>query len=116
RRSRVRRIQPAPHPAVCGVCPPYPKPYSTIPTSRLEKGLCWSNMPTTSLELDIERSRDMERLPNGPGLRGTHLTALVTGGNSGIGLATARRLLDEGVSVWIGARDAQKGADAVAGL
>lgn len=35
--------------------------------------------------------------------------ALVTGGNSGIGLDIARQLLDRGVAVWIGARDLEKG-------
>ncbi|WP_378143864.1 SDR family NAD(P)-dependent oxidoreductase [Cnuibacter sp. UC19_7] len=35
--------------------------------------------------------------------------ALVTGANSGIGLETARQLLDRGVTVWMGARDAEKG-------
>ena len=44
------------------------------------------------------------------------LTALVTGGNSGIGLATARSLVDHGVRVWIGARDAEKGRRAAEGL
>lgn len=36
-------------------------------------------------------------------------TALVTGANSGIGFETARRLLDHGVTVWIGARDRERG-------
>jgi NAD(P)-dependent dehydrogenase (short-subunit alcohol dehydrogenase family) len=35
-------------------------------------------------------------------------TALVTGATSGIGLQTARQLLDRGVTVWIGARDHAK--------
>jgi NAD(P)-dependent dehydrogenase (short-subunit alcohol dehydrogenase family) len=35
--------------------------------------------------------------------------ALVTGGNSGIGLAVARQLLERGVTVWIGSRDLAKG-------
>lgn len=35
--------------------------------------------------------------------------ALVTGGNSGIGIAIARQLLDHGVTVWIGARDVGRG-------
>lgn len=35
--------------------------------------------------------------------------ALVTGGNSGIGLEIARQLLEQGVSVWIGARNLEKG-------
>jgi len=39
-------------------------------------------------------------------------TALITGGNRGIGLATARQLAEAGVSVVIGARDAASGAEA----
>ena len=39
----------------------------------------------------------------------TNSVALVTGGNSGIGLAIARQLLERGVTVWIGARDLDKG-------
>lgn len=35
--------------------------------------------------------------------------ALVTGGNSGIGFEIARQLLERGVSVWIGARNLEKG-------
>jgi NAD(P)-dependent dehydrogenase (short-subunit alcohol dehydrogenase family) len=42
--------------------------------------------------------------------------ALVTGANSGIGLETARQLLDHGVAVWIGARDLDKGRRAAADL
>ncbi|GAA1506356.1 SDR family oxidoreductase [Nocardioides humi] len=42
--------------------------------------------------------------------------ALVTGGNRGLGLATARRLGREGVTVVIGARDADRGRAAVRGL
>jgi NAD(P)-dependent dehydrogenase (short-subunit alcohol dehydrogenase family) len=43
-------------------------------------------------------------------------TALVTGGNSGIGFETARQLLDHGVTVWIGARDREGGQRACARL
>ncbi|MGO4594931.1 SDR family NAD(P)-dependent oxidoreductase [Leifsonia sp. 2TAF2] len=39
--------------------------------------------------------------------------ALVTGGNSGIGFAIVQQLLDRGVTVWIGARDLEKGQLAV---
>ncbi|WP_436701968.1 SDR family NAD(P)-dependent oxidoreductase [Nocardioides sp. BYT-33-1] len=42
--------------------------------------------------------------------------ALVTGGNRGLGLATARRLGQEGVTVVIGARDGDRARAAVAGL
>jgi NAD(P)-dependent dehydrogenase (short-subunit alcohol dehydrogenase family) len=38
--------------------------------------------------------------------------ALVTGGNSGIGFATALQLLDRGMTVWVGARDLVKGQQA----
>ena len=40
-------------------------------------------------------------------------TALVTGGNSGIGLEIARQLIDRGITVWIGARDLGKGRRAM---
>jgi 3-oxoacyl-[acyl-carrier protein] reductase len=43
-------------------------------------------------------------------------TALITGGTSGIGLAIARRLLGEGVKVFICGRDEAKLAEAVAEL
>jgi NAD(P)-dependent dehydrogenase (short-subunit alcohol dehydrogenase family) len=42
--------------------------------------------------------------------------ALVTGANKGIGLEIARQLADAGVTVLIGARDAARGAAAVAAL
>jgi len=58
----------------------------------------------------------MDHLPEDDRLPGAHLTALITGANSGIGLATARQLLDQGVTVWIAARDLQKGEAAVATL
>ncbi len=38
--------------------------------------------------------------------------AVVTGGNTGIGLEIARQLIDHGVTVWIGARDVSKGRQA----
>jgi NAD(P)-dependent dehydrogenase (short-subunit alcohol dehydrogenase family) len=49
-------------------------------------------------------------------LPGAGLTALVTGANSGIGLATAEQLLERGVNVWIAARDLEKGQAAAATL
>ena len=42
--------------------------------------------------------------------------ALVTGGNKGIGLATARLLAERGMTVLVGSRDAMRGAYAVEGL
>lgn len=39
-------------------------------------------------------------------------TALITGGNKGIGLATARLLAQRGVTVLIGCRDPERGQDA----
>jgi NAD(P)-dependent dehydrogenase (short-subunit alcohol dehydrogenase family) len=39
-------------------------------------------------------------------------TALVTGGNKGIGREIARRLVAEGMTVYLGARDAAKGQEA----
>lgn len=36
-------------------------------------------------------------------------TALITGATSGIGLATARLLIERGMTVWLGARDPEKG-------
>lgn len=37
---------------------------------------------------------------------------LITGGNKGIGYETARRLITEGQTVWIGARDPERGRQA----
>lgn len=42
--------------------------------------------------------------------------ALVTGANKGIGLAIARGLAEQGMSVWIGSRDKKRGNAAVAQL
>ncbi len=42
--------------------------------------------------------------------------ALVTGGNKGIGLETVRRLAELGMTVLLGARDAERGQKAVAAL
>jgi NAD(P)-dependent dehydrogenase (short-subunit alcohol dehydrogenase family) len=44
------------------------------------------------------------------------MVALVTGGNSGIGLEIARQLLAHGVTVWLGSRSAEKGQTAAAAL
>jgi NAD(P)-dependent dehydrogenase (short-subunit alcohol dehydrogenase family) len=43
-------------------------------------------------------------------------TVLVTGANKGLGYETARRLAEQGMTVLIGARDHQRGTDAVARL
>ncbi|RKT84890.1 NAD(P)-dependent dehydrogenase, short-chain alcohol dehydrogenase family [Saccharopolyspora antimicrobica] len=48
--------------------------------------------------------------------RFTNKTVLITGGTSGMGLATARRLLDEGAYVAITGRDQARLDSAVAGL
>lgn len=39
-------------------------------------------------------------------------TTLITGGNKSLGFETARRLIAEGQTVWIGARDEARGRDA----
>jgi NAD(P)-dependent dehydrogenase (short-subunit alcohol dehydrogenase family) len=43
----------------------------------------------------------------------TSRIALITGGNKGLGLETARQLGKQGITVLIGARDARRGAEAV---
>lgn len=43
-------------------------------------------------------------------------TALITGANKGIGFQTAKELTERGWTVWLGCRDEQRGADAVAAL
>ncbi|GHO90318.1 hypothetical protein KSF_003660 [Reticulibacter mediterranei] len=48
--------------------------------------------------------------------KGMLRTAVVTGGNSGVGLATASALGKKGYKVWIAGRNAEKGADAVTRL
>ncbi|MBP2471204.1 NAD(P)-dependent dehydrogenase (short-subunit alcohol dehydrogenase family) [Crossiella equi] len=42
--------------------------------------------------------------------------ALVTGANKGVGLATARQLAERGLTVYLGSRDRERGAQAAAGL
>ena len=42
----------------------------------------------------------------------TTTTTLITGGNKGLGYETARRLIDAGHTVWIGARDETRGRQA----
>lgn len=46
------------------------------------------------------------------GLAGAGLVALVTGATSGIGREVARRLVQRGLSVWVGARDVERGRSA----
>jgi NAD(P)-dependent dehydrogenase (short-subunit alcohol dehydrogenase family) len=42
--------------------------------------------------------------------------AVVTGANKGIGFAIARGLLEQGIAVYLGARDAERAAAALAGV
>jgi NAD(P)-dependent dehydrogenase (short-subunit alcohol dehydrogenase family) len=51
----------------------------------------------------------VDRLPTEIRVPETGSVALVTGGNSGIGLDIARQLLARDVIVWIGSRDLEKG-------
>ena len=46
----------------------------------------------------------------------TSTTALVTGANRGIGLATVRRLADLGWTVWLGTRELERGVRAAADI
>src|SRR5690242_18508617 len=46
----------------------------------------------------------------------TNLTALITGGTAGIGLACARMMAREGASVIVSGRDEGRGKDAAAGI
>ncbi|MTE12863.1 SDR family NAD(P)-dependent oxidoreductase [Nocardia aurantiaca] len=59
---------------------------------------------------------DIVRLPTQIRPPAPGLVALVSGGNSGIGFDTARQLLDRGLTVWIGARDIDKGRRAATEL
>jgi NAD(P)-dependent dehydrogenase (short-subunit alcohol dehydrogenase family) len=52
---------------------------------------------------------DSDYLPTETGPTENGSTALVSGATSGIGLQTARQLLDRGIRVWIGARHLEKG-------
>ncbi|MBU2667358.1 SDR family NAD(P)-dependent oxidoreductase [Actinoplanes bogorensis] len=54
----------------------------------------------------------MDTLPEQIEIPAPGLVALVTGANSGIGFDIARLLLEHGLTVWIGARDPEKGAQA----
>lgn len=58
----------------------------------------------------------IDRLPDEVRQPGAGAFALVTGGNSGIGFEIARQLLDHRVTVWIGARDLDKGERAATEL
>jgi len=59
---------------------------------------------------------DPDRLPAEIHSPAPGSVALVTGANSGIGFETARQLLDHGVTVWVGARDLDKGQHAAEAL
>ncbi|RFA08209.1 short-chain dehydrogenase [Subtercola boreus] len=59
---------------------------------------------------------DIDRLPAEIRSPEPGSVALVTGANSGIGLETARQLLGHGLTVWIGARDLEKGEQVAADL
>jgi NAD(P)-dependent dehydrogenase (short-subunit alcohol dehydrogenase family) len=69
------------------------------------------------LELELENlMAQIDQLPveiHAPAPAGI---ALVTGGNTGIGLDIARQLLTHGVTVWIGARTLEKGQRAASEL
>jgi NAD(P)-dependent dehydrogenase (short-subunit alcohol dehydrogenase family) len=58
----------------------------------------------------------IDRLPAAIRSPEANSVALVTGANSGIGFAIARQLLDHGVTVWIGARNADRGERAATEL
>jgi NAD(P)-dependent dehydrogenase (short-subunit alcohol dehydrogenase family) len=58
----------------------------------------------------------IDRLPIEVRTPRTTLVALVTGGNTGIGLAVARQLLDRDATVWIASRDLEKGQRAARDL
>lgn len=58
----------------------------------------------------------IDRLPSTIRPPETGSVALVTGGNTGIGLAIARQLIEHDVIVWIGSRDLAKGQLAASDL
>ncbi|MEO5533957.1 MAG: SDR family NAD(P)-dependent oxidoreductase [Pseudolysinimonas sp.] len=59
---------------------------------------------------------EVERLPEGASPFATGAVGLVTGANSGIGFAIAQQLLGHGFSVWIGARNLERGQRAAEAL
>jgi NAD(P)-dependent dehydrogenase (short-subunit alcohol dehydrogenase family) len=61
------------------------------------------------LELKGKTMNQIENLPAEIRSPEPNSVALVSGGNSGIGFAIAQQLLERGVTVWIGARDLEKG-------
>ena len=58
----------------------------------------------------------VERLPEGASPFTAGAVALVTGANSGIGFAIAKDLLGLGLTVWVGARDIDRGRRAAEAL
>ena len=75
-----------------------------------------ARLPTTSLELESNIMTDTDRLPAEIHSPEPGSVALVTGANSGIGFETARQLIGHGVTVWIGARDLDRGQRAATEL
>jgi NAD(P)-dependent dehydrogenase (short-subunit alcohol dehydrogenase family) len=74
-------------------------------------------MADQNLMADQDLMADQEgRLPEGGSPFTTTAVALVTGANSGIGFATARLLVEQGITVWVGSRTLDKGSQAAEAL
>ncbi|MEP6480602.1 MAG: SDR family NAD(P)-dependent oxidoreductase [Rhodoglobus sp.] len=59
---------------------------------------------------------EVERLPEGASPFAMGAVGLVTGANSGIGFAIAKQLLGHGFTVWVGARNLERGQRAAEAL